>query len=92
MNVKLSDEQRHALEASADHPLPVADDLNAKVYYLLDEESYLHLQGLQVEHERRCHEQLAQLIDEGVRSPGVPADEAFARLRALAATLTRSVP
>lgn len=92
MNVKLSDEQRHALDVVADHPLPVEDEQNRKMYYLVNEESFLHLQGLQTEHEHRCHEQLRQLIDDGIRSPGVPAHEAFARLRAVAEELSRSYP
>jgi len=92
MNIRLSEEQRHALQASADQPLPVEDEQSRKVYYLLNEEAFLHLQGLQSEHEHECQERLRGLIDEGIRSPGVPADEAFARLRAVADELTRSRP
>jgi hypothetical protein len=32
------------------------------------------------------------LIDDGIQSPGVPADEAFARLRSFADQLSRSTP
>ena len=92
MVVKLTDEQRHALEANAAPIVPIEDEQNRKIYYLLSEETFLHLQGLQTQHEQRCQEQLRRLIDEGVRSPGVPADEAFARLQALADELSRSSP
>ena len=92
MNVKLSDEQRHALESIADQPLPIRDEQSRRVYYLLNEEAFLHLQGLKADHEHRYHEQLRQLIDEGIQSPGVPAHEAFARLRAMAEELSRTSP
>src|SRR3972149_3836630 len=54
MNIRLSEEQRHALQASADQPLPVEDEQSRKVYYLLNEEAFLHLQGLQSENEQQC--------------------------------------
>ncbi len=92
MNIKLSDEQRHALEASADQPLPIEDEQSRQLYYLLKEEAFLHLQGLQAEHEHECQERLRGLIDEGIRSPGLSADEAFARLRAVADDLSRTSP
>jgi hypothetical protein len=92
MNVKLSDEQRDALAAGSEHPLTVEDEQSRKVYYLLNEESFLHLQGLQTEHERECQERLRQLIDEGIQSAGVPADAAFARLREQADEFSRTNP
>jgi hypothetical protein len=92
MGVKLSDEQRQALQQAAPSALPVEDDQSRKVYYLIDEQSYLHLEGLQSQHEQQCHEQLRGLIAEGIQSPEVPAQEAFARLRAAAVELCRSDP
>ena len=92
MNVKLSEEQRHALAASSDQPLPIEDEQSRRVYYLVNEEAFLHLRGLQSEHERECDDRLRQLIDDGIRSPAVPADEAFARLRTIADELSRTSP
>ncbi len=92
MSVKLSDEQRQALEQAPQQAVLVEDQQNRKLYYLLDAQAYLHLEGLRSDQEQRCHEQLRQLIDEGIQSPGVPADEAFVRLRSFADQLSRSAP
>ena len=92
MVAKLTDEQRHALAARSDRVLPIEDEQSRRVYYLLNEETFLHLQGLQAQQEHECHEQLRRLINEGIRSPGVPAEEAFARLRTVADELSRTSP
>jgi hypothetical protein len=92
MKVNLSDEQREALESSLDQPLPIRDEQSHRVYYLLNEEAFLHLQSLNEAHDQRCHERLRQLIDEGIQTPGVPANEAFARLRTWAEDLSRTSP
>lgn len=90
MNVKLSDEQRQAIQNAAPHAVPVVDDEDQSIYYLLDEQSYLHLAGLRADHERSCETKLRELIEEGIQSGEVPADEAFARLRSFAEQLQRS--
>jgi len=87
---KLTDEQRRALESSSGHPVPVEDTATSKVYYLLDEEAFLHLKGLQAEHEDHCQDQLRRLIEQGIHSPEVPAREAFARLRKLASDISQA--
>jgi hypothetical protein len=86
----LTDEQRQALDSGSGHPVPVEDTATKKIYYLVDEEAYLHLKGLQAEHEEHCQNQLRELIEQGIRSPEVPAGEAFARLRALAQELAQT--
>lgn len=91
MNVKLTEEQKRAIENGSRLPLAIQDEQSHKIYYLLDEQSYLHLEGLRADHERACHHQLRELIDEGIRSPEVPAEEAFGRLRSLAEQLSRGV-
>ncbi len=91
MNIRLSEEQRIALDQASDRALPVNDDLNQRVYYLVSEESFLHLKGLQAEHEQECRDQLKNLIEEGISSPGIPAEEAFARLRSVAQGLSNNV-
>jgi hypothetical protein len=90
MGIKLSDELRQALETAADQPLSIEDEQSRRKYYLVDEESFLHLKGLQAEHNRECQERLRRLIDEGIESPGIPATEAFARLRTFAEGLSQS--
>lgn len=87
MTTKLTEEQRRAVEACAGQPVVVADETTSKVYYLLNEEAFAHLRGLQSVHDAECRAQLRTLIDEGIRSGEIPADDAFAKLRAEAESL-----
>jgi hypothetical protein len=70
MASKITKQQRDALNASHGQPVPVEDEDGHKVYYLV-EADYLHT----------SHEQLRALIQEGINSPHVPADEAEGELR-----------
>ncbi len=90
MTTKLTDEQRKAIEACAGQPVLVADDANSKVYYLLNEEAFAHLRGLQQAHDDECRSKLRTLIDDGIRSGEIPAEKAFSDLQ-LQATATRGV-
>jgi hypothetical protein len=89
MIAKLSEEQRQALQDSPGRPVPIKDERTQKTYYLVEEASYVHLQSLQSDHSRQCHERLRLLIQDGINSPGIPADEAFDRLRTLADQLAQ---
>ena len=82
MTTKLTDEQRAAVEACAGQPVRVADEATNKVHYQLSEEAFAHLRGLQAAHDEECRSKLRQLIEEGIRSGEIPADKAFADLRA----------
>ncbi len=82
MTTKLTDEQRKAVEACAGQPVLVADEATNKVYYLLNEEAFAHLRGLQSAHDEECRSKLRALIEEGIRSGEIPAERAFADLRA----------
>jgi hypothetical protein len=82
MTTKLTDEQREAVEACAGQPVRVADEATNKVYYLLNEEAFAHLRGLQSAYDDECRSKLCDLIEEGIRSGEIPADKAFADLRA----------
>ncbi len=82
MTTKLTDEQRRAIEACAGQPVVVADEATHKVYYLLNEEAFAHLRGLQAAHEDACSAKLRDLVEEGVRSGELPAEKAFSDLRA----------
>ena len=90
MAAKLTPEQRDALKAHSGHAVPVEDDESKETYYLVTAPSYLHMQGLIGQHDQQCREQLRQLVEEGINSPGVPADEALARLRATAKELSKT--
>jgi hypothetical protein len=81
MTTKLTDEQRKAVEACAGQPVLVADDATNKLYYLLNEEAFAHLRGLQSAHEPKCRSKLGALVEEGIRSGEIPAEKAFADLR-----------
>ena len=81
MTTKLTDEQRQAVEACAGQPVRVADEATNKVYYLLNEEAFAHLRGLQSAHDEECRSKLRELIEEGIQSGEIPADKAFGDLR-----------
>jgi hypothetical protein len=82
MTTKLTDEQRAAVEACAGQPVLVADEATNKVYYLLNEEAFAHLRGLQSAYDEECRSKLRELVEEGIRSGEIPADKAFSELRA----------
>jgi hypothetical protein len=81
MTTKLTDEQRQAVEVCAGEPVLVADEATKKVYYLLNEEAFAHLRGLQQAHDDECCARLYSLITEGILSGEIEADEAFVKLR-----------
>jgi hypothetical protein len=82
MTTKITDEQRKAVEACAGQPVLVADDATQKIYYLLNEEAFAHLRGLQSAHDEACQAKLRALVAEGIQSGEIPADKAFSDLRA----------
>jgi hypothetical protein len=73
MQVPLSPQQRDAIAANPGEPLAVVDEFGNAGYYLVPAPAFLH--------------QLRLLIQEGIDSPGVPADDAFERLRRFADAL-----
>jgi hypothetical protein len=81
MTTKLTDEQRQAMEACGGQPVLVADESTNNVYYLLSEEAFTHLRGLQSAHEEECRSKLHELIEAGMQSGEIPADRAFKDLR-----------
>ncbi len=70
MASKITKQQRDDLNASHGQPVPVEDEEGHKVYYLVGAD-YLHT----------SHEQLKALIQEGINSNHVSADEAEDELR-----------
>jgi hypothetical protein len=87
MQVPLSPQQRDAIAANPGETLAVIDEFGNAGYYLVPAPAFLHLQGLNEATDRDSHERLRRLIQEGIDSPGVPADEAFERLRRFADAL-----
>jgi hypothetical protein len=48
----------------------------------INEDAFAHWRGLQAAHDEECRSKLRQLVEEGIRSGEIPADKAFADLRA----------
>ncbi len=74
MAAKITDEMRNEIAAHPGEPVTVLDDQGHKVYYLVEENTPL----------------LRALIQEGIDSPKVPAEQAHARLRKKAVELSQS--
>lgn len=70
MASKITQQQRAEVLASHGQPVVVEDDEAQKIYYLVAAD-YLHT----------SHEQLKALIEEGIQSRRVPAEEAEDDLR-----------
>lgn len=87
MEIPLSPQQRDAINAHPGEPLPMVDLVSSEKYFLVPAPAFLHLQGLAEEDDQRCHDQLQHLIQEGIDSRTVSADEAFSRLRRTAQRL-----
>jgi hypothetical protein len=88
MTTKLTDEQRKAVEACAGQPVVVADEAAQKIYYLLNEEVFAHLRGLQSAHEEACRAKLRALVEEGIRSGEIPFSNLRAELNKLVGSTT----
>ena len=82
MTTKLTDEQRAAVESCAGQPVLVTDEATNKIYYLLNEEAFAHLRGLQSARDLECQSKLRELIEEGMHSAEMSAREVFSELRA----------
>jgi DNA-binding LacI/PurR family transcriptional regulator len=76
MALKMTSEQRDELIASHGQPVPVVDEQDQQIYYLVAAD-YLHA----------SQEQLRALIEEGIASRRIPADEAEDHLRRYAEQL-----
>jgi hypothetical protein len=87
MDIPLSPQQRDAINARPGEPVPLIDAASSERYFLVPAPAFLHLQGLAKESDEHCHRQLKQLIREGIDSPSVDAEKAFARLHGFAARL-----
>ena len=74
MAAKLTDEMRNEIAAYPGQPVTVIDEQGQKVYYLVEENAPL----------------LRALIQEGIDSPKVPAEDAHARLRQRASELSQT--
>lgn len=89
MNVSITSEQRDAFQAQAGAPLRLVDEQNQQAFYLIDEASLLHMRAVSNEKAVESENRLRGLIQEGVDSPGIPADQAAARLRQFAQKLVQ---
>lgn len=89
MSLSLTPEQRDAFQAQAGVPLRLIDEQNHQAFYLLDEASLLHMQAIAKELTMESQDRLRALIQEGIDSPGIPAEEAATRLRQFAQNLAQ---
>lgn len=92
MEAKLTPQQREAILAHQGQPVAVIDDASNERFYLIAEPALRHLQELASDNAAQRREHLRQLIQEGIDSPGVPVDEAFARLDDTAKRLAGQTP
>ena len=81
MAAKLTNEMRDEIAAHPGQAVPVVDDQVDKVYVLVEESSWLHLQGLAAEQDAESQRRLQALIQEGIDAEHIPAEEAEARIR-----------
>lgn len=89
MNLSITSEQRNAFQAQAGAPLRLVDEQNQQAFYLIDEASLLHMRAISREKSAESDIRLRALIQEGIDSPGIPADQAAARLRQFAQKLVQ---
>ncbi len=81
MSISVTPEQRDAFQAQAGAPLRLVDEQNQQAFYLIDEASLLHMRAISNEKGAESENRLRALIQDGVDSPGIPADQAAIRLR-----------
>ena len=77
MAAKLTNEQRNDIAANPRQAVPVVDDQDDKVYYLVDEAFLLGA----AEHDEKSRQRLQALIQEGFEGKEVSAEEGEARIR-----------
>ena len=77
MAAKLTNEQRNDIAANPRQAVPVVDDQENKVYYLVDEDFLLGA----AEHDQQSRELLLALIKKGFDGDEVSAEEGEARIR-----------
>ncbi len=84
MTTNITQEQQAALIANSGHAVPMLNEQGDVVSYMVDVSSFVHLQGLSKEQDEQCQQRLKALIQEGIDSPEVPAEEAHDRIRQMA--------
>lgn len=89
MNLSITSEQRDAFQAQAGAPLRLVDEQNQQAFYLIDEASLLHMRAISNQKGAESENRLRALIQEGIDSPGIQADQAAARLRQFAQKLVQ---
>lgn len=89
MELSLTPQQIAALQDAPDQPVPVVNSDSQERYYLVSEPLLLSLQGLTSGPDAKSARELEELIQQGLNSPEIPAEEAFDRLRKHAQMLAR---
>jgi hypothetical protein len=78
----------------AAHPgkaVPVVDDQANKVYFLVEEASLLHMQGLAAEQDEESQRRLKALIQEGIDVDHVSGEEGEAAIRRIVQTYSDKI-
>jgi len=81
MAAKLTNEMRIELAAHPGEAVPIVDEQANKVYFLVEEASLHHMQGLTVEQDEASRQRLKALLQEGIDADHVSAEEGEARIR-----------
>lgn len=89
MEIAITPELRDAVQAAAGAPIRLVDQTNQQAFYLVDEASLLHMRTISHERGAESENRLRALIQEGVDSPGIPAEQAATHLRQFAQNLVQ---
>lgn len=89
MSLSITPEQREAAQAQAGVPLRLIDEQNQQTFYLVDEASLLHMQAISNDKDLESQNRLRAMIQEGIDSPGIPAEQATAHIRQFARKLSQ---
>lgn len=81
MASKITPEQQADLNAHTGQPVPLQGDEGNVVCYMVEATLFQNMQGLSGEPSAQNEQRLRTLIQEGLDSPDVPAEEVYRELR-----------
>jgi hypothetical protein len=81
MASKITPEQQADLIAHSGQPVPVKGDGGDVVCYMVDATAFLHMQGIAGEPSAENEQRLKGMIQEGLDSPDISAEQVYQELR-----------
>ena len=81
MASKITPEQQADLYAHHGQPVPVQGESGNVVCFMVDATAFLNMQGIAGEPTAENEQRLKAMIQEGIDSPDVPAEEVYQELR-----------